>query len=179
MITMQRYNGKKEEYKRLKALYLESFPREERLPFWYMVKKTKKEGVDLFSLYAGEEFIGLMHTVEHGDIVFIWYLALVPSKHGAGYGSRILQDVNQVYPNKRIILNIEIDDPASDNYEQRKRRKQFYLRNGYESHGLYTKEAGIVFEMLCLGGAVTHSEYKEVLNYYFGALICYFFLKEV
>lgn len=179
MIEMQRYGGSRDEYNRLKVLYLDSFPREERLPFWYLVRKTKKAGVELFSLYDGSDFIGLMHTVVYGDIVLIWYFALSSKVQGQGYGSAVLQHVREMYQDKRLILNIEIDDPASGNYEQRKRRKQFYLKNGYETCGLFVKEAGVVFEMLCLGGSVVHADYEAILRYYFGTFICELFLKEV
>lgn len=179
MIQMINWDGNKVDRARLKKLYHQSFPLEERVPFWLLSNKTRRAENNWHLLYAEEEFLGLVYTACYEDIVFIWYFALLPDKQGAGYGSAILKMFNTRYEGKRLILNIEIDDPTSDNNEERKRRKQFYLRNGYEECGFYTKEAGVVFEMLSFGGKVTYEEYQALLSNYFGKILCALFLKKV
>lgn len=179
MIHIKKWDGNKVDRKRLKQLYHESFPQEERVPFWVLSNKTKREENDWQLLFDNDEFLGLMYTACYEDIVFVWYFALLPDKQGGGYGSEILQTLHKKYVGKRMILNIEIDDPQSNNYEQRRRRKQFYLRNGYVECGFRTKEAGVVFEMLSYGGLICYDEYQALLTRYFGAILCRLFVKEV
>lgn len=179
MIHIKNWDGNRIDYHRLKKLYHQSFPIEERVPFWLLSNKTKRAENNWQLLYADAEFLGLVYTACYEDIVFIWYFSLLPDKQGAGYGSAILQMLYQQYEGKRLILNIEIDDPKSANNEERKRRKQFYLRNGYEECGFYTKEAGVIFEMLSSGGSVTYEEYQALLSNYFGRVLCTLFLKKV
>lgn len=177
MIQMKKWNGDKAERKRLKELYFQSFPKEERVPFWLLSYKAKRDENNWVSLYDGDVFIGLIYTALYRDIVYIWYFAFLPKMQGSGYGSLVLQKLHDHYRDKRIILNIEIDDPTSENNDLRKRRKQFYLRNGYEECGFYTKEAGVVFEMLSYGGVIQYSEFESFMSHYFGRLICALFLK--
>lgn len=179
MIQMVKWDGNKGDYRRLKALYETSFPREERVPFWYLSQKAKREENNWILLYDGTVFIGSIYIAIYQDIVFIWYFALFPEYQGSGYGSKVLDQLKEVYQNKRLILNIEIDDPTSANNELRKRRKQFYLRNGYEECGFFTKEAGVVFEMLSSGGIIDYPEYEALLSNYFGKILCSLFLKKV
>ena len=160
-------------------LYETSFPREERVPFWYLSQKAKRQENDWLLLYEKSELIGSIYVVQYQDIVFIWYFALFEEYQGNGFGSCVLKELQEEYEGKRLILNIEIQDSQSENFEQRKRRKQFYLRNGYEECGFHTKEAGVVFEMLSIGGRITYTEYEALLRNYFGQVLCGFFLKEV
>ncbi|MGL4662800.1 MAG: GNAT family N-acetyltransferase [Culicoidibacterales bacterium] len=179
MIHIENWDRNKADRRRLRELYHQSFPFEERVPFWLLSSKTKRDENNWQLLYDDEEFIGLVYTACYEDIVFIWYFALLPDKQGSGYGSAILQMLYQKYEGKRLILNIEIDDPKSANNDERKRRKRFYLRNGYEECGFYTKEAGVEFEMLSCGGKIEYKEYQTLLDKYFGKILCRLFLRSV
>ena len=61
----------------------------------------------------------------------ILYLAVNDKIRSKGYGSAILQCIKQRFSNKAIALNIEPLDPKSDNYAQRIKRFEFYLKNGF------------------------------------------------
>lgn len=178
MIRFETWHGSKAERIRLKSLYHQSFPIEERVPFWILAMKTKHAENNWLFVYDDMEFLGIVYTVCYMDIVYIWYFALLPNKQGQGYGSVILQMLHKQYHDKRVILNIEIDDPQSKNNELRHRRKQFYLRNGYVECGFYTKEVGVLFEMLSYGGTIEYAEYQALLTKYFNKVLCALFLKK-
>lgn len=179
MLRLEPYRFDRNEHKQLKKLYHTSFPREERLPFWYITHKTKKRNNNLFLIYDAAHFIGLLHEIEYNSIVFIGYLAVKSEYQGKGYGSRILHHVHQRHKGKRIVLNIEPVDIKSTNTEQRKRRKSFYLANGYTVCDFRIREGGNVFEMLCFGGMMTFPEYHDVVASYFGPFLTRILLKEV
>ena len=65
-----------------------------------------------------------------------------------GYGSKILQFINEKYGMNPIILNIEIVDPTFENYLQRKKRKDFYKKNEFNESGLIFKDRWGTYEVM-------------------------------
>lgn len=165
MISFINTKNHKECIGNIKKLYNEAFPKDEQVPFFYLKQRAKQSISDIFGIYDEDRFIGLLCMVYHKDIVFLWYLAIAEEERGKGYGSLILSEIAQKYKNYRLILNIEeIDENNKD--DQQKKRKQFYLKNGYRECGFKTKEYGVVYEMLCLGEEVTYEEYAEMMKKY-------------
>ena len=58
---------------------------------------------------------------------------------------RILKSIKQKYRNYRIILCIEPVDKNSNNYEQRMKRKKFYLKNEFKDSNYTIKERNIIY----------------------------------
>ena len=103
---------------KVRRLYLDSFPDFERLPFWVLLYKSQKNDSNLYVIYDDEKFVGLMNLAYYEDIVYLYYLAIDPSQQSQGYGSKILHYLKDTYPDKRILLNIEKVEKASENYLQ-------------------------------------------------------------
>ncbi|WP_265458993.1 hypothetical protein [Enterococcus sp. HY326] len=59
---------------------------------------------------------------------------------------------------KKIGLTIEALDSAAKNQQQRIKRKNFYLKNGFVSQNLFIKEFGVLYEFLAYGGRFTFQE---------------------
>ena len=70
-------------------------------------------------------------------------------------------DLMQVYDDDLL-------DENCDNYEERKKRKEFYLKNGFREAGYSTREYGVEYEMLYLGGNVSYEEFLALIRKYFG-----------
>lgn len=69
---------------------------------------------------------------------------------------------------------IEEIDENSNNYNERVKRKKFYLNNGFKDLNYKVKEAGVVYETLCYSPnnvMVSKEEYMEMMKKYFGKLI--------
>lgn len=162
---------------KIKALYKNSFPKDERAPFFFLKAKAKKNLADFYGVYDDTLFVGLVYEVYYNDIVYVFYLAINPHLRGKGYGSGVLNKIKQRNKGKRIILNIEILDKNSDNYDERVKRKEFYLKNGFKETQLKTKEGNVVYEMLCYGGKLNHSEYAELIKNYMGVFLYKLFFK--
>ena len=148
--------------KLIKPLYERTFPSDEQVPYEILEKQAFKPFSDMLAIFNQDEFIGLLSLVYYEDIVFLWYLAIVEDKRNLGYGSQILQDIQNKYLSKRIILNIEecLDD------KDKLKRKHFYLRNGFKECGYKTEEYGVRYEMLYSHDYVDYSEYaKMMINY--------------
>lgn len=163
MLTYISIKENKKISKEIKELYESSFPEDEQVPFMILKHNAKKTNADLYAIYDKDCFIGMLSTVYYKDIVFLWYLAIKEEYRGKGYGTKVLKDCQNRYNNKRIILNVEEVEESYSDYEERFRRRQFYIRNKFISCGFKTDEYHVIYEMLYYGGNVTYDEYKALI----------------
>lgn len=141
-----------QEYKdRIEELYLESFPEDERFPFWILEECSKENNSDLLAIVDNGVFVGMSYIVNCNDAYYLMYLAVEPNLRNKNYGSHILMDLEEKY--KTLFLSI--DDPIN---ELNIRRKNFYLRNGFYDTNKYYEDTGVNYEVLC-----TNPEY-EITN---------------
>ena len=59
------------------------------------------------------------------DLAFIMFFAVDKNIRSKGYGSEILSKVQSIYPDKKIIVSIDICDMDAENIDDRIRRKHF------------------------------------------------------
>ena len=154
----------------IKKLYLEAFPAKERMPF-FLFHLKKKGQADLSGVYEKGKLAGMVYCVRHKNMVFIFYLAVEKSLRGRGYGSRILEKLKEKYRDCSLVLNMEEVDPSYENYEQRKKRKDFYRKNGFRESGFKIREYGVIYEFMYYGQNTTVREYQELLRNYFGKFL--------
>ena len=89
---------KNEEYKReIEKLYLESFPKEERFPFWILEECSKEDKSDLLAVLDNDKFIGMCYLVNCNEVYYLMYLAVAPELRNQNYGSKILTDLKEKY----------------------------------------------------------------------------------
>lgn len=147
---------------KLYPLYRSAFPREERKPFSIIRANQKKGKSDIWYFEEDGKFAGLATTV-NGDnaMILLDYFAVTGKHRDQGWGSKMLKLILEQYRDKRLFGEIEVVDPAADNYEERKRRKQFYLRLGLVPLEIKVKLFGVDMELLSNGCTVTYEEYRE------------------
>ena len=127
---------------KIKNLYLNSFPKEERFPFWILEECCQEKNSTLYAIFDNKNFIGMSYIVNCDDAYYLMYLAVVENLRNKKYGSKILNELKDKY--KTIFLSIE--QPLN---EITRRRKKFYLRNGfYDTNKIY-EDTGIYYEVLC------------------------------
>ena len=95
-----------------------------------------------------------------GDLTHIIYFAMDERLRGQGYGSVALAALHALKPQNRIIADIEQELPEAANNEQRRKRKSFYLRNGYVESGVELNWRKEAYEILVYGGTLTPKEFK-------------------
>ena len=149
--------------KEIEELYEVSFPDDEKAPFEYLMNWAKEDKAMMYSVTLKEELIGLGYVVTYKDLAFLFYLAVKKDYQNKGYGTSILSFIKKKYEDKRIILNIEVLDESSENYEQRLKRKAFYEKNEFFDLGYKVKEYVNYYEMFSYQGKkVSKEEYKEL-----------------
>ncbi len=152
---------------KLKELYEEAFPANERKPFHVLEENQKKGVTDILAL-TDEKFVGLVITVNYKDMVLIDYFAVDSFARGSGIGSKALELIRQRYAGKRVFLEIETPDESSANNEQRIRRKSFYLRNGLTAPGIYVNVYNTDMELMTFTKPVSFEEYVELYKWAMG-----------
>ena len=76
-----------EEYKnKIEKLYLESFPEEERFPFWILDECSKEANSDLLAILDNDRFIGMCYLVNCNNAYYLMYLAVEPELRSQNYG---------------------------------------------------------------------------------------------
>lgn len=152
----------------LYALYEEAFPKEEKKPVSLLEQLEKQGKLELLAIEENEEFIGLAINMLSEKTALLDYFAIAPEKRCGGSGSRAVRALQEKFRDKKFIFEIEMQDEAAPNAEERKRRKDFYLRNGLKETGIFVNVYQTDFELLTPDGGLTFQEYLEMLFYILG-----------
>ena len=156
-------------FPQVKALYESAFPANERIPIKHLLdNKIKREFWAFFDKEDGAndaapKFCGFSNSISHGDITNIVYFAVEPELRSRGYGSQILQAIRRQHPDTRIVVDIEVEEDSKDaeELERRNRRREFYLRNGFDSSPVDYVWQGEHYRLLTAGGTVTEKEFRD------------------
>lgn len=143
----------------IKRIYFDAFPKNERMPFFMMVAMSKLWNTQFLSFYDGDIPCGFAYFALNRKIVFVMFLAVDESFRSKGYGSAILMEIKNRYPDKKIIISIEPCDDSAPDIELRKRRKEFYKRNGYNETGYMIKLSGVKQEIIITNGDFDKKEF--------------------
>lgn len=127
-----------------KNIYIKSFPKNERLPFWILKNSAKSTNVIFNEITVDNETIGLTYIITYKDIAYLMYFAIKEDKRNKNYGSLVLKELIDQY--KTVVLSIEKINEKDD---ISKRRKQFYLRNGFFEINKFTEQNNVYYELLC------------------------------
>ena len=148
----------------IKNIYLKSFPKYERLPWWMLCFLTVRKGIDITAYYDGENLCGFTYTVTEGNILFVLFFAVEDTIRGKGYGSAILDYLKASNSEKSVLLNVELLDPSADNYLERVRRFRFYEKNGFYDTKYDIEEVGGVFRVLATMPTFDKKEYLRIFR---------------
>ena len=155
----------------IRSLYFSSFSEAEQAPFWFIVRRAKAKDINFRAYYDDEIFAGFAYFVAVDDLTYLGFIAINPDSRSKGYGSQIMKHIEDCYLGNRIILCIETVDVAAENNQQRIRRRDFYLKNGYSSSGLIVEEKGEDFELLVKGGSCNKEDFHKVIRKFASPLV--------
>lgn len=148
--------------KQVKALYLTAFPKYERLPWWLLKLNARRKGIVLTAYMDGNTFCGFTASVRLPEMHFILFLAVAEARRGTGCGSAILSSIKEDCPN--VTLNIELLNPAAENYPERLKRFAFYQKNGFSDTQYHVWEVGGKFRVLSTQVPLDVAAYKKVFR---------------
>lgn len=146
--------------KEIKQIYFDSFPQNERMPFPLMIAMSKLWNTQFLSFYDDNSPCGLIYLAVNRKLVFIMFLAVDKGLRSKGYGSAILQKMQRKYPNKKIIVSIEPCAEEVPDIEIRRKRRDFYLRNGFKETSCRMRLNGVEQEILITNGVFSKREFQ-------------------
>lgn len=161
----------REDYRQIKELYLTAFPDDERAPFFLIRLRAMQGRAEMLTAKEGAEFIGFAYVVTDRDMVYLFYFAIDSGKRGSGNGSQVLKLLKERYAGKRFFLAREQLDKQAENYEERVRRHQFYLKNGLSDLPNRIQEASVIYDIMGIGGSISAAEYDRLIRRWSGWLL--------
>ena len=166
MIRFEKIDENTKNLEEIKQLYWDAFPFEERIPFYIMVLVGNDRDVEFLSVYDDDIWLGFIHTLVGEKLSYIFYFAIDGRLRRSGYGSKILREYKKMYP--RLSLAIEPVEEGSGNIKQRKKRLEFYNKNGFETLDTRVVEMGVEFELMgAKGMEIKESDYKSLVKKFF------------
>lgn len=166
MIRFEKIDENTKNLEAIKQLYWDAFPFEERIPFYIMVLVGNDRGVEFLSVYDDDIWLGFIHTLVGEKLSYIFYFAIDGRLRRSGYGSKILREYKKMHP--RLSLAIEPVEEGSGNIKQRKKRLEFYNKNGFETLDTRVVEMGVEFELMgAKSMEIKESDYKSLVKKFF------------
>ena len=150
----------------IKQLYETAFPVEEQIPWDDLLRLIGEMGLDFTAYYEGEDFVGFTIVYPRPSFSWFWYFAVRPELRGKGYGQQILIMVIGHYRGQSLVMDIESTrQESAENREIRRRRHDFYLRNGFCETNLFRGWSGIEYTILQMGpGTFTMQDWDDVVS---------------
>jgi len=167
-ITLKKINAFSRDIKIIKELYNSSFPANERAPMWLLSMSAQSKNVDFWSLYRDGKWFGMAYVVSEGDFSYLFYFAISQKERGKGLGSAALRSLKLRYEGRRLFLALEQLDENAENYAERVKRRNFYLRNGFSPLNCTIKEGTVTYDVMGVGGDVRPEEYKKMMKKFLG-----------
>ena len=137
--------------KDIEPLYISAFPEEERPPVEMFFRCANQDNFKIIGFYEGEHFIGFTTLIYYKDLCYVFFLAVTPNKRGLGYGSKILSEIKNSNPDKVVFLCFEEVDKKYLDYDNRVKRREFYIHNGFKDNNLKTEEYYVNYDVYYYG----------------------------
>lgn len=148
----------------LEAIHDEAFPPKEWVSMEDIFQFAQNTNTDIIGICESKNLIGYMVLVKNELCGYLYFFAIGGSLRSKGYGSRAMQELLNLYPQLQIVLDFEPLEATAPNLPQRKRRREFYLRNGFHETGYFTMLREDRFEVVCSGGELQKEAVLKVLK---------------
>ncbi|MCR5361865.1 MAG: GNAT family N-acetyltransferase [Bacteroidales bacterium] len=150
---------------KIKQLYETAFPEDEQIPWNDLMRLIGEMSLDFTAYYDGEEFIGFTIVYPRQTFNWYWYFAVREELRGNGYGQRILTRLIEKYEGQTCVLDMESPTQECENIGQRKRRHNFYLRNGFRDTNVYRTYNDITMTIMMMGdGSFTMADWDDIIR---------------
>ena len=155
--------AEEKQWKEIKTIYMEAFPKRERKPYFALRHSVKTKKAVVMAATEGEQVLGFIVLIPYKDMVMADYLAVSSKVRSRGTGSYIMQNVCRQYKDKKIVLLIE--------RLERIARRKFYLKNGFTSSDIFITGASGEMEIMNFGEKVSEEAYIDLQKYALGTVM--------
>ena len=165
-MTEKKITSEQADIIQIKQLYESAFPENERIPWPDLMRLLDEMHLDFTAFYDNEALVGFYIVYPGTKVYWFWYFAVKEELRGEGIGQKILTLLIQKYEGKTIVLDMEspYQNPCP-NPEQRRRRQQFYFRNGFRDTNLFKSYDDIEMTIMMIGpGVFTMAGWDTISN---------------
>ena len=163
MFRVEEYRSFDPDKRKVKDLYIDSFPKNERWAFPMLVRASKKDDIDLLKIYDDDTFAGFSFVIKDDELSLIYYLAIEPSCQDSGYGSSTLQYLLNNNPNHFAVV-LETTHGLFEDIDTRIKRKAFFMKNGFKDTGCYYKDSGGQYDILGTSQHFGPEKYRALIK---------------
>ena len=161
----------KNQWKEIKEIYMEAFPKSERKPFFIIKHSVKIGKAQIITAIENDILQGFAIIIPYKNMIMLDYLAVSHKTRSNGTGSKIMSELCKQFSDKKIVLLIERVDGNAKNNQQRIARRKFYIKNGFRSSHIFINGVSGNMEILNNGKSVSYQEYMELQQYALGKLL--------
>jgi len=162
-LNVVKINSQFKDMDKVNKLALEAFPPEEYLAPDKIMDLTREDGFNFLAYYDKNKFIGFTVVKIYKKMSYLFFLAVDRNFRRQGYGSKIIQKLKELYPDCNQVADFEKVDKKAENYEQRVKRKNFYLKNGYRETGKFLSYLNVDYEVMSEDNDFNFDLFKELL----------------
>lgn len=112
-------------------IYRNSFQKGDRFSLPILLFNIFRKKAKCYVAKKDHSMIGFIYLIFYQNMIFILYLAIDQNERDQGIGSYVLNWCFDHYKDRCFFLNIDEINPKFDDYELRKKRLQFYLKNRF------------------------------------------------
>ena len=150
---------------KIKKLYEKAFPEDEQIPWNDLMRLVGEMPLDFIAYYEGQDFIGFTIVYPRRFFNWFWYFAVCEELRGRGYGQQILTQLLERYKGQSFVLDMESPTQVCENINQRKRRHNFYIRNGFRDTNIYRTYNDITMTIMMMGpGTFTMQNWEDIIH---------------
>ncbi|WP_423188878.1 GNAT family N-acetyltransferase [Alkalibacterium sp. f15] len=154
----------RKDIRKMKRLNREAFPKVERIPFDKLAEVSKSDQFDFLAIKADELFIGFFLIAKNKGDAYLMFFAIAKRHRAKGYGGPTLIALQEYYPSKQIVLDLEEMADDEPNIKQREAKKEFYKRTGFMETGYNIHYANKHFELLCNKETFNKESFRTLLD---------------
>ena len=148
----------------LRRLYETAFPEEEQIPWDDLMHLVDAIPLDFTAYYDDATPLGFTIVYPRKSFNWFWYFAVPVELRGKGVGQKILSQLIEKYKGCTTILDMESPEQVCKNQAVRRRRHDFYLRNGFRDTGVGRSFSGIDYTIMIMGeGTFTMKDYDDII----------------
>jgi len=164
MLEITKIDNHFKDLDKVDTLAHEAFAVEEYLSPIKIIELSKEEGFNFFAFYDENKFIGFAVIKLFKSMSYLFFLAIDKKMRGQGYGSKIIQKIKEIYPDYNQVVDFEMVDKKAQNYTQRVKRKNLYLKNGYRETGKFLSYLNVDYEIMSMEKEFDLDLFKELLS---------------
>lgn len=150
-MELREITNQKDLLKQIHKSYQKDFPYVERMN-WYLIRRKLKKGIiTIIALIEESKLLGYAIVTKADGYVLLMYLAILKQERQKGYGSILLQQIQQYYAHeKAVVIEIERIGNGKNEIENqiRIKRKEFYQRNNFQEIDLFVNLCVTHYEIL-------------------------------